>query len=157
MSQAHEHNPTVVSEGQALESSPDATNDPVVSIIVVSYNTREMTLECLRSIVRETPDLTYEVLFIDNQSTDGSWEAVESEFGTDPRFILRLSDKNLGFAAANNEMAKDATGDYILLLNPDTVVLDRAIEKLVQFAGEYPDNSIIGGNPALVIKTIKAD
>lgn len=119
--------------------------DPVVSIIVVSYNTKEMTLECLRSIVQETPDLTYEVLFIDNQSTDGSWEAVHDEFNNDPRFTLRLSDKNLGFAGANNEMAKGARGEYILLLNPDTVVLDRAIEKLVDFAHEYPDNGIWGG------------
>ena len=121
------------------------SDDPVVSIIVVSYNTREMTIECLRSIVSETPNLTYEVLFIDNQSTDGSWEAVESEFSDDPRFIHRLSDRNLGFAGANNELAKGARGEYILLLNPDTVVLDKAIEKLVKFAGEYPDNGIWGG------------
>jgi N-acetylglucosaminyl-diphospho-decaprenol L-rhamnosyltransferase len=130
------------------------TDAPVVSIIVVSYNTKEMTLECLRSIVRETPDLTYEVLFIDNQSTDGSWEAVEEEFKNDARFTLRLSDKNLGFAGANNEMAKGARGEYILLLNPDTVVLDRAIEKLVQFAGEYPDNGIWGGRTVFADGTL---
>lgn len=128
-----------------------STGDPVVSIIIVSFNTKEMTLECMRSIVRETPDLSYEVLFIDNQSTDGSWEAIASEFRNDPRFIRKLSVKNLGFAGANNEMAKEARGKYILLLNPDTLVLDKAIEKLVQFASEYPKNGIWGG------KTVFAD
>lgn len=130
--------------------------DLVVSIIVVSYNTKEMTLECLRSVVRETPDLAYEVLFIDNQSTDGSWEAVEAEFGDDTRFVLRSSEQNLGFAGANNEMAKDARGEFVLLLNPDTVVLDGAIEKLVAFAREHPDNGIWGGRTVFADGSLNA-
>lgn len=124
---------------------PATAPDPVVSIIVVSFNTCEMTLECLRSVVRETPDLPFEVLFIDNLSTDGSWEAVEAAFGDDPRFELRRSTRNLGFAGGNNEMASMARGEYVLLLNPDTVVLDRAIERLVDFARARPDNGIWGG------------
>ena len=123
----------------------DPDGSPVVSIIVVSYNTRDMTIECLRSIVRETPEVSFEVLLIDNQSTDGSFEAIRDEFESDPRFTLVPSDRNLGFAGANNEMAKRARGRYILLLNPDTVVTSRAIEGVIAFANESPSSQIWGG------------
>jgi GT2 family glycosyltransferase len=129
----------------------DAPGSIDVSIIVVSYNTREMTLECLRSVVAQSPELEFEVLFIDNQSTDGSFEAVESEFGSDVRFQIIASDENLGFARANNVMAKQARGSRILLLNPDTVVLDHALEKLNAFADERSDCGIWGG------RTVQAD
>ena len=132
-----------------ISQSPRSSID--VSIIVVSYNTREMTLECLRSIVAETTQVEYEVLFIDNCSTDGSFDAVHDEFGDDSRFHLVLADENLGFAGANNVLAESAKGKYLLLLNPDTVVLDRAIEELLEFAEENPKNGIWGG------KTIFAD
>ena len=116
-----------------------------VSIIVVSYNTREMTLACLRSIVAETTRAEYEVLFIDNCSTDGSFEAVRDEFGDDTRFHIVLADENLGFAGGNNVLAESAKGRFLLLLNPDTVVLNGAIEKLLAFAVEHPSNRIWGG------------
>ena len=126
-----------------ISQSPRSSID--VSIIVVSYNTREMTLECLRSIVAETTQVEYEVLFIDNCSTDGSFDAVHDEFGDDSRFHLVLADENLGFAGANNVLAESAKGKYLLLLNPDTVVLDRAIEELLDFAEANPKNGIWGG------------
>ncbi len=116
-----------------------------VSIIVVSYNTCQMTLECLRSIVAETTQIEYEVLFIDNCSTDGSFEAVRDEFIDDARFHLVSAEENLGFAGGNNVLAESATGRFILLLNPDTVVLNGAIEKLLAFATEHPSNRIWGG------------
>lgn len=123
----------------------DSETEPLISIIVVSYNTREMTLECLRSVCSETDDSSFEVLFIDNQSTDGSYDAIQMEFGEDPRFRLVLSERNLGFAGANNEMAKSARGKYILLLNPDTVVQDKAIEGVLAFASDSPQSLIWGG------------
>ena len=116
-----------------------------VSVIVVSYNTREMTLECLRSVVSETTGIEYEVLFIDNCSTDGSFEAVRGEFAGDARFHLVQAKENLGFAGGNNELAKSAKGKYLLLLNPDTVILDRAVEELLDFAEANPQNGIWGG------------
>ena len=128
----------------------------MVSIIVVSFNTRDMTLECLRSIRRETPDTSFEVLFIDNCSTDGSFEAVSEEFGHDSRFVLESSNENLGFAGANNHMARIAKGRFLLLLNPDTVVLDRAIEKLVEFAEQFPDNGVWGGRTLFEDGTLNA-
>ncbi|MCP4069732.1 MAG: glycosyltransferase, partial [Phycisphaeraceae bacterium] len=84
----------------AFESSVRPGID--VSILVVSYNTREMTLECLRSIASETVDRSYEVLVVDNDSSDGSYEAMKREFGDTPGFDIRFSAENLGFAGANN-------------------------------------------------------
>jgi len=116
-------------------------NRPRVSIIVVSYNTREMTLECLRSIVRETRQ-SHEIIVVDNCSSDGSADAIAAEF---PDVNLHRPEKNLGFARANNFAAERARGDYVLLLNPDTVVLDRAIDQLVSFADANPASRIWGG------------
>jgi hypothetical protein len=127
----------------ASESSDRSEVD--VSILVVSYNTREMTLACLRSIASETIDRSYEVLVVDNDSSDGSFEAMQGEFGERPGFKIRASAENLGFAGANNHLARDACGDFILLLNPDTVVLERGIDRLIDFASERPDNGIWGG------------
>lgn len=135
-----------MTDGESSITNPDAASDPIdVSVIVVSYNTREMTLACLRSIVKEARDVRFEVLFIDNRSDDGSFEAVESEFGEDRRFHLVFSEENLGFAGGNNEVAHRARGRYLLLLNPDTVVLDTAIDRLVEFADRHPEYGIWGG------------
>ena len=138
---------------QELRNAEASTHNdpPEVSIIIVSYNTREMTLECIRSIVAETPDLSFEVLFIDNGSEDGSFDAVRGEFESDPRFTIVESQENHGFAGANNLLAAQARGKYLLLLNPDTVVLERALERLTEFAKSRPGNGIWGG------RTIYAD
>jgi len=101
-----------------------------------------MTLECLRSIQRETQDSTHEILVVDNHSTDGSAGAIAAEF---PDIRLIALDENLGFARANNLAASEARGERLLLLNPDTVVLDRALDRLVAFADAYPDAGIWGG------------
>lgn len=115
----------------------------ILSIIIISYNTREMTLECIRSAFRETKDETFEIIVLDNASTDGSGDAIEAEFGD--RLRLIRSPENLGFARANNIAAQHAGGEYLLLLNPDTVVLDGAIDRLIAFARRAPDAGIWGG------------
>ena len=74
-----------------------------ISIIVVTFNTRRMTLECLRSIIEQTRDVTCEIIVVDNRSEDGSADAIRSEF-RDVRLIGL--DENLGFARANNLAAK---------------------------------------------------
>lgn len=121
---------------------------PALSILIVSYNTREMTLACLASIAAETPDLDCEVIVFDNASTDGSVGAIAAAH-SGVRLIAH--PENIGFARANNLAAKEAKGKQILLLNPDTVVLDRAVERLVSFSAEHPDALIWGG------RTIFAD
>lgn len=113
----------------------------LVSIIVVSFNTREMTLACLRSVVAET-HVPYELIVIDNASSDGSAEAIAAEF---PDIHLMAETDNHGFAKANNIAALEARGEYVLLLNPDTLVLDRAIDKLLAFAALEPQAGIWGG------------
>jgi hypothetical protein len=115
---------------------------PTVSIVVVNYRTRDMTLDCLRSIVRETRETTYEILLADNASGDGIIEAVRAEL---PQVRCFPLNSNVGFARANNIAAEEARGRYLLLLNPDTVVLDGAIDRLVAFAGERPAARVWGG------------
>lgn len=115
---------------------------PRVTVIVVSYNTREITLECLRSLRDETQSLDHEVIVVDNASHDGSAEAIARDF---PEYDLIASTANLGFGAANNLAAERARGERLLLLNPDTVVLDHAVDRVVQFADRVPSAGIWGG------------
>ena len=114
----------------------------MISIIIVSYNTIDMTLDCIRSVVEQTDPQSYELIVIDNASADGTVEKISSDF---PSVKLIDSKENLGFARANNLAASQANGDRILLLNPDTVILDHAIDKLVAFAADHPDAKMWGG------------
>jgi GT2 family glycosyltransferase len=114
---------------------------PVISVLVVSYNTRAMTLDCLRSLEAETRT-PHEVIVFDNASTDGSADAIAAAF---PHMRLIRSAENLGFAGGNNAAATHARGRYILLLNPDTVVLDGAVDRLLAFAEALPRARIWGG------------
>lgn len=118
------------------------------TIIIVSYNTREMTLACLASVYAETVKTSFEVIVVDNASGDGSADAIRTQF---PEVFLTELDANIGFAAANNRAATQASGDYLLLINPDTVVLDGAIDRLLNFAEKTPSAAIWGG------KTVYAD
>lgn len=122
-------------------NAQDLSEPPLVSIIIVSYNTREMTLECLRSVVAETT-VSYELLVMDNNSPDGSAEAIAAEF---PDIRVWAETDNHGFAKSNNILCKEARGEYVLLLNPDTIVLDGAIDKLMAFAKARPEAKLWGG------------
>nr|VFK62320.1 MAG: hypothetical protein BECKUNK1418G_GA0071005_102328 [Candidatus Kentron sp. UNK]VFK70417.1 MAG: hypothetical protein BECKUNK1418H_GA0071006_102828 [Candidatus Kentron sp. UNK] len=113
-----------------------------LSIIIVSYNTRELTLACLKSVIEQTRDLSYEIIVVDNASQDGSADAIALTF---PRIELIRSPDNLGFARANNLAADKTQGSFLLLLNPDTVVLDGAVQKLYRFALDNPQAGIYGG------------
>lgn len=121
---------------------------PQLSILMVNWNTREMTLACLDSIYQNTKIISFEIILVDNGSNDNSADAISERF---PDITLIRSTENLGFAAATNLAAKQAAGDYLLLLNTDTVVKDKAIERLCSFAAENRDAGIWGG------RTIFAD
>lgn len=137
-----------------FERNPTETVHPVetqprLSILIVSFNTRELTVACLRSVYSGGAGTTpFEVLVVDNASVDGSVEAIRESFPGSQYPSLRLIElnKNIGFAAANNFAAGFARGEYVLLLNPDTVVLDRALETLVVFADLNPEYGIYGGS-----------
>ncbi|WP_340148659.1 glycosyltransferase family 2 protein [uncultured Sneathiella sp.] len=130
-----------------------SVENPTVSIIVISYNTRDLTLDCIRSVFEQAKDVTFEVIVLDNASTDGSAEAIAAEF---PDINLIASKENVGFANGNNLAAKQATGEYILLLNPDTVVLDHAIDNIVQFANAHPKAAVWGGRTLFGDRSLNA-
>lgn len=112
-----------------------------VSVIIVNWNTRDMLRDCLRSVYVQTQGVLFEVIVIDNHSSDGSSLMVRSEF---PQVILIENLKNRGFAAANNQGMKIAQGRYLLLLNPDTLVLDHAIQKTIEYADHHFDVGVVG-------------
>ena len=113
-----------------------------LSIIVVSYNTRDRTLACLRSALAEPAGVPTEIVLVDNGSADGSADAVEREL---PEVTVVRSGGNLGFARAVNLGVEHANSDYVLLLNPDTVVLPGSLRALMAFATANPQHGIYGG------------
>ncbi len=115
---------------------------PLVSIMIVNWNTRELTLECLRSVYAETRETEFEVIVVDNASSDGSAQAIAREF---PQATLMAEHRNHGFAHATNISVAKARGRYVLLLNSDTVVQNGAIDALVRFAQARPQAKIWGG------------
>jgi N-acetylglucosaminyl-diphospho-decaprenol L-rhamnosyltransferase len=133
--------PTVGVAADRSEEMPPVEHIDV-SVIVVSFNTVEMTRECLESVFEQTTSVSFEVIVVDNASIDGSAEMITEEF---PGATLIASAENLGFGRANNLAAETASGRYHLLLNSDTVVLDHAIDRLVRFADDNPAAGIYGG------------
>ncbi|ODT87850.1 glycosyltransferase family 2 protein [Phenylobacterium sp. SCN 70-31] len=113
-----------------------------LSVIVVSYNTKLLTLQALESLFRHPPPVDFEVIVIDNASPDGSFEAIASEF---PRIEAIAHPENIGFAAGNNVAARNARGRRILLLNPDTITLEHSLSGLWAFAEREPNRRIWGG------------
>ncbi len=116
---------------------------PDCAVIVVSFNTRDMTLACLRSLLDSPAAERLRVIVVDNASTDGSALAIATEFADQIELIE--SEQNLGFAAANNLAAKEVTEPWTLLLNPDTLVRDDAVGELLRFAERHPESKIFGG------------
>jgi N-acetylglucosaminyl-diphospho-decaprenol L-rhamnosyltransferase len=110
-----------------------------LSIIIVNWNTKDLLAGCLRSLFATVPNLDFEVILLDNASTDGSADMVRMQF---PQVKLIQSQENVGFARGNNVALTHATGQCVLLLNPDTVVLDGAIEQLYQALQTFP---VLGG------------
>jgi N-acetylglucosaminyl-diphospho-decaprenol L-rhamnosyltransferase len=113
-----------------------------VAIVIVSYNTRERTLDCVRSVLAHPPAPATEIVVVDNDSADGSADALELEF---PGVTVFRSGDNLGFARAVNLGARASSAEYLLLLNPDTVVLPGALAALLAFAREHPEHGVYGG------------
>lgn len=101
-----------------------------LSIIIVSFNTKVLLRNCLTSIYQTKGDARFEIIVVDNCSTDKSPDMVKAQF---PEVRLIENKENRGFAAANNQGIKQARGEFILLLNSDTIVLDNAIGKSVKF------------------------
>jgi GT2 family glycosyltransferase len=101
-----------------------------LSIIIVNYNVKEFLQNLIHSIEKASTKITKEIIVIDNASDDGSVEFLKEKF---PQVKLIVNQKNLGFGKANNIGLKQATGKYILLINPDTIVAEDTFEKMIQF------------------------
>jgi len=112
-----------------------------LSIVIVSWNTKELLKKCLTSIYHNQGDLKLEVLVVDNNSGDQTVDMIKTDF---PQVTLIANQVNLGFATGNNQAIKRAKGEYILLLNPDTEIIDSALQKSVNFFKETKGVGILG-------------
>lgn len=118
---------------------------PVLSVVVLSWNTRELTLACLRALFAETPRHAREVIVVDNGSADGSADAIAAAF---PQVRLLRNAENRLYAAGNNQGAAAATGEFLCTLNSDTEVRPGALDQLVDYLRQHPGHGAVA--PRLV-------
>lgn len=112
-----------------------------LSVIIVNYNVKFFLEQCLKSVFRSGKDMDMEVIVVDNNSVDGSLEMLKTKF---PQVKLIANKENVGFSKANNQGIKISSGEYVLLLNPDTVVEDDTLPKTVNFMDKTPDSGGLG-------------
>lgn len=122
-----------------------ALDVPRLSIVIVSYNSRDDLDACLESLTRNRASVDHEIMVVDNASPDGTAAAVRSRW---PAVRVLDAGSNLGFAAANNIGIRQTFGELVLLLNPDTIVPPRAIDTLVAVLDRHPEVAAVG--PRLV-------
>jgi GT2 family glycosyltransferase len=142
---------------KALRSGDVGELIPEVSVIIVNWNTHDLLRGCLASIINET-STSYEIIVIDNASSDASCAMVSAEF---PSATLIANTANRGFAAANNQGLAVARGRNVLLINPDTIMLDRAIDRMLNWLDAHPDVGCVGcqilEGPGVIQQTCFAD
>jgi GT2 family glycosyltransferase len=114
---------------------------PRLSVIIVNYNVVHFLEQCLRSVRRASEKISTQIIVVDNHSLDGSVEMVRRKF---PEVTLIASEKNLGFSRGNNLGISQATGEYILLLNPDTVVQEDTFVRTLNFMDSHPQAGALG-------------
>jgi O-antigen biosynthesis protein len=119
-----------------------------ISVIIVNYNVKELLEQCIISILAASKNLKVEIIVVDNNSFDGSVEYLKAKFSGNANIRIISSPVNLGFAKANNLGAKEARGEYLLILNPDTILQEDTLEKSLNF---YKTNKETG---ALTCKLI---
>ena len=112
-----------------------------LSIILVNWKTKDITRNALLSIYKETKDINFEVIVIDNNSQDGSVEMLKKEF---PQAVLIENIDNKGFGKANNQGLKITKGEYLMFLNTDVIILDGALNKLLDYLGSHSDVMLVG-------------
>jgi N-acetylglucosaminyl-diphospho-decaprenol L-rhamnosyltransferase len=112
-----------------------------LSVVIVSWNVVDLLRGCIESIVFTHGELLVEIIVVDNASADGSAEMVRDQF---PKVDLLAGTENVGFGRANNIGLERASGRYVLFLNPDTVVVNSALARMVQFLDEHPEFDMVG-------------
>ena len=111
-----------------------------LSVVIVSWNVADLLVKCLESLIANAKGLSLEVFIIDNASKDDTLNKLH-EF---PQFRVIANDVNVGFARANNQVFKDVTGRFVLILNPDTIVVGSALRKMMDFLVNHPDVGMVG-------------
>ena len=112
-----------------------------LSIVIVNYNVREYVEQCLQTVYAAGKDIDMEIFVVDNASTDGSVAYLRERF---PEVKYIENKQNLGFSKANNIAIRQAIGDYVLLLNPDTTISENVLRECVEFADAHPKSGAIG-------------
>ena len=107
-----------------------------ISVCIVSYNVRDFLIQALHSIKRACTDITHEILVVDNASVDGTVQELERVF---PDITVIANQRNTGFSVANNMALRRAKGEYIVLINPDTIVQEDTFQKLLDFMDKMQD------------------
>ncbi len=113
-----------------------------LSISIISYNAKEHLKNCLDSIQKNLRNVEYEIIIVDNGSVDGSVKMIKKEF---PQIFLIENEENRFFSHANNQAIKASKGEYILILNSDTLIFDNSIEKMLLFMSQNPAIGALGG------------
>lgn len=126
--------------------SATASND--VAVLIVTYNSADQIEACLSTLIAQRAEVSQEIIVVDNDSKDETVSIIKEKF---PEVRLFTPGENLGFAKAVNYAAQQSNADYILLLNPDTEVLDHAVDKVHDFAQKNPQYGLYGG------RTLKED
>ena len=112
-----------------------------LSIIIVNYKVKDLLDNCLKSIFDNSENINLDVIVVDNNSQDGSLEMIKTKY---PQVNLIAHPENSGFAKANNQAIKRATGDYILLLNPDTEIYPDSINRMAAFLEKNHRTAMVG-------------
>lgn len=124
-----------------MTSSPFKFSTEVdLSIVIVSFNTRNFLLDCLETIQKHTSGIASEIFVVDNASTDGSADGVSKQF---PRVRLIRNQENKGLSSAANQAFRISRGRYLVLLNSDTILLENSFLKIVKFLDKSPEFSVL--------------
>ena len=107
-----------------------------LSVVIVSYNVRELLTACIDSVVKASEGIDAEVFVVDNKSADDTVEVISRDY---PWVHLINNKENLGFSKANNIAIRQSEGEYVLLLNPDTVVAEGTLRGVVEFMDQHPE------------------
>ena len=112
-----------------------------LSVVIVNYNVKHFLEQCLHAALKASENFKTEIFVVDNNSVDGSCQMVREKF---PQVILIENKQNLGFSKANNQAIRESEGEYVLLLNPDTVVEEHSFEKICAFMDAHPEAGGLG-------------
>lgn len=139
--------PAAIESFNRAPKTPASAQKPTVSVIIVSWNTRKLTLGCVASLDRARERLATEIIVVDNASSDDTVEQLQSQY---PQVKLIANEENIGFSRANNLGMAVCTGQYVALINSDVVVPADCLETIVEYMDQHQDIGMLG--PKMVLR-----